>query len=92
MDQEVDLVYDTSMGRSVTITTPIPSLEEVGKRLKMSKARQQRLIEIVRSSVTGRFVERRRDASVSANRRSSNRSGAAKGAPLSKKSERAAAS
>ena len=36
------------MGRSVTISTPIPTLEEVGKRLKMSKARQQRVIEIVR--------------------------------------------
>jgi len=35
------------MGRSVFITTPIPTLEEVGKRLKMSKARQRRLIEIV---------------------------------------------
>jgi len=41
------------MGRSVTITTPIPTLEEVGKRLKMSKARQQRLIEIVRGSGNG---------------------------------------
>jgi hypothetical protein len=38
------------MGRSVTITTPIPTLEEVGKRLKMGKARQRRLIEIVRGS------------------------------------------
>jgi hypothetical protein len=51
------------MGRSVTISTPIPTLEEVGKRLKMSKARQKRLIEIVRGSATGRFVERHRDAS-----------------------------
>jgi hypothetical protein len=41
------------MGRSVTITTPIPTLEEVGKRLNMSKARQQRLIEIVRGSRNG---------------------------------------
>ena len=41
------------MGRSVTITTPIPTLEEVGKRLKMTKARQQRLIEIVRGNGHG---------------------------------------
>jgi predicted XRE-type DNA-binding protein len=53
VDQAADLVYDTCMGRSVTITTPIPTLEEVGKRLKMSKARQQRLIEIVRGSGNG---------------------------------------
>jgi hypothetical protein len=89
------------MGRSVTITTPIPSLEEVGKRLKMSKARQQRIIEIVRSSATGRFVERRRDASGLVDGHSRNRNGNAKLTPLrssskvsalSKKSERAAAS
>jgi hypothetical protein len=65
------------MGHSVTITTPIPTLEEVGKRLNMSKARQQRLIAIVsRSSASGRFVvdrhsntiERNRDASGSVDR------------------------
>jgi hypothetical protein len=51
------------MGRSVTITTPIPTLEEVGKRLNMSKARQQRLIEIVRGSRNGQLSERRRNVS-----------------------------
>lgn len=51
------------MGRSVTITTPIPTLEEVGKRLNMSKARQQRLIEIVRGSRNGQMLERRRNVS-----------------------------
>jgi len=48
---------------SVTITTPIPTLEEVGKRLNMSKARQQRLIEIVRGSRNGQLSERRRNVS-----------------------------
>jgi hypothetical protein len=48
------------MGRSVTISTPIPTLEEVGKRLKMSKARQRRLIEIVRGDRNGQSPERQR--------------------------------
>jgi hypothetical protein len=61
------------MGRSVTITTPIPTLEEVGKRLKMSKARQRRLIEIVRGSTTGRFAERREDGTVPVDSKSRDR-------------------
>ena len=61
------------MGRSVTITTPIPTLEEVGKRLKMSKARQQRLIEIVKGNGKGLLSERHRDASGSVNGRYRNR-------------------
>lgn len=36
------------MGRSVFIDFPIPTLEEYGKSLGMSKKRQQALIEIVR--------------------------------------------
>ena len=89
------------MGRSVTITTPIPTLEEVGKRLKMSKARQRRLIEIVRSSTTGRFVERRGDAAVPVDGRSRGRNGNAKmpapqkagvGSALGKTTKHAAAS
>jgi hypothetical protein len=35
------------MGRFAYITTPIPTLDEVGRSLKMSKARQQSLIRIV---------------------------------------------
>jgi hypothetical protein len=57
------------MGRSVTITTPIPTLEEVGKRLKMSKARQRRLIEIVRGSAPVQFSVRRRAEARLANAR-----------------------
>ena len=89
------------MGRSVYITTPIPTLDEVGKSLKMSKARQQRLIEIVRSNGSGHFSIRRRDASGALDARSRNRNGASKlSAPrlaakistASKKSKCAAAS
>jgi hypothetical protein len=36
------------MGRSVFIDFPIPTLEEYGKSLGMSKKRQKALIEIVR--------------------------------------------
>jgi hypothetical protein len=79
------------MGRSVTITTPIPTLEEVGKRLKMSKARQQRLIQIVTGSSTGRFAERHRDASDSVDKRLRNRSSAGADSSPTKKSKRAAA-
>jgi hypothetical protein len=42
------------MMRSVKITTPIPSLEEFGKRLGLSKARQRSLIRIVMDGGNGR--------------------------------------
>lgn len=35
------------MARSVKISTPIPSVEEVGKRLGLSKARQSSLLQII---------------------------------------------
>jgi hypothetical protein len=35
------------MMRSVKITTPIPSLEEFGERLGISKARQKALMQII---------------------------------------------
>jgi hypothetical protein len=35
------------MVRSVTVTTPVISLEELGKRLGLSKARQKALLQIV---------------------------------------------
>jgi hypothetical protein len=38
------------MARSVEITTPIPTLEEVGDSLGLSKARRSRLLSIVRNS------------------------------------------
>jgi hypothetical protein len=89
------------MGRSVYITTPIPTLEEVGKSLKMSKARQQRLIEIMRGSDVGRFLERRMDASgptigsLRARKSAGTRTTppvAAKASAVSKKGKRAATS
>jgi hypothetical protein len=66
------------MGRSVTITTPIPTLEEVGKRLKMSKARQRRLIEIVTGSAAGQSTTGYRFAQGPANGRQGKRNGAVK--------------
>jgi len=80
------------MGRSVYITTPIPSLEEVGKRLKMSKARQRRLIEIVRGSGNGQLSGSHRDTSGSLDGRFRNGRSATKDSAHSKKSKRAAAS
>lgn len=41
--------------RSVKITTPIPSLEEFGRRLGLSKARQKSLIRIVMGGDNGRI-------------------------------------
>jgi hypothetical protein len=82
------------MGHSVHITTPIPTLEEVGKRLKMSKARQERLIEIVRSSKTGRILERHshRDATGAVDVSIRNGSSATTDSARSKKSKSAATS
>lgn len=80
------------MGRSVHITTPIPTLEEVGKRLKMSKARQQLLIEIVKGNGNGELPKRSRDMYRSIDGRFRNVSGATKISVLGKKSKRAASS
>jgi len=89
------------MGRSVIITTPIPTLEEVGKRLKMSKTRQRRLIQIVTGAAPGQSSVRHRDASGPVSERSGSRNGTGKlpasrtntnGAGPSKKSKRATAS
>jgi hypothetical protein len=53
------------MARSVTISTPIPTLEEFGKSLGLSKSRQNSLLRLVRrDDKNGRvIVERRRDTS-----------------------------
>ena len=51
------------MARSVTISTPVPTLEEFGKSLGLSKSRQHSLLRLVRrDSTSGRFVERRPDS------------------------------
>jgi hypothetical protein len=54
------------MARSVTITTPVPTLQEVGENLGLSKRRQDSLISLFRktSDSNGRVSERRRDTSV----------------------------
>jgi hypothetical protein len=41
------------MVRSVKITTPIPSLEEFGRSLGLSKARQRALMQIMTGSENG---------------------------------------
>jgi hypothetical protein len=50
------------MARTVDITTPIPTLEEFGKSLGLSKRRQDSLLRLVRRDSSG-IAERRRDAS-----------------------------
>jgi hypothetical protein len=48
--------------RAVKITTPIPTLEQVGERLGISKSRQNTVLSIGRrDSTTGEFVERSRN-------------------------------
>jgi hypothetical protein len=55
------------MRKFVYLTTPIPTLEEVGKSLKMSKARQKRLIEIMRSPAPRRPSVHQKDSAGSGN-------------------------
>jgi hypothetical protein len=50
-----------SMARSVTISTPVPTLEEFGKSLGLSKTRRESLLRLVyRDSVSGQFVTKKR--------------------------------
>ncbi len=48
------------MVRSVKITTPIPSLEEFGKSLGLSKARQKSLMQIMTDGEAVRSAGRQR--------------------------------
>jgi hypothetical protein len=50
------------MARSVEITTPIPTLDEIGDRLGMSQARRTRLLKIIHNSSTGKSTTPRSDA------------------------------
>jgi hypothetical protein len=44
--------------RAVKLTTPIPTLDQVGERLGLSKARRETVLSIVRRDSTGRsYVE-----------------------------------
>jgi hypothetical protein len=48
------------MARSVTISTPVPTLDEFGKSLGLSKSRRDSLLKLVRrNSVSGRFVTKK---------------------------------
>ena len=53
------------MARSVNITTPMPTLEEFGKSLGLSKRRQDSLLRLVRrDSASGSFLNgRHKDSS-----------------------------
>jgi hypothetical protein len=56
------------MARSVTITTPVPTLEEFGRSLGLSKRRQDSLLRLVqREETSGRSADRQRDASRTVN-------------------------
>ena len=51
------------MGRSVTLRTPVPTLDQVGDSLGLSKAKQRSLLSIVRrDSESAVFVEKRRNS------------------------------
>jgi hypothetical protein len=51
--------YTDYMGRSVIITTPIPTADEIAKRLGMGKKRVAMIREIVRKN-SAKFVNRSR--------------------------------
>jgi hypothetical protein len=49
------------MARSVIISTPVPTLEEFGKSLGLTKTRRESLLKLVRrDAVSGQFVGRKR--------------------------------
>ena len=55
------------MAHSVTITGPVPTLEEFGKNLGLSKKEQKQLLQIIYGTAKPRVVaERRDDAAVRA--------------------------
>ena len=57
-------VYTDCMGRSVIITTPIPTADEMAKRLGMGKKRVAMIREIVHKN-SAKFVNRSRSVSSS---------------------------
>jgi len=59
------------MNRSVVITTPIPSLEEVGASLGLSKARQKALMRIIMGNDSNHSASRKRGTGID-NRRKRN--------------------
>jgi hypothetical protein len=74
---------------SVEITTPIPSVEEVGESLGLNESRRQNIIQIVRktgpkaglrisSKKSGSFVARKKTGNKSLNLRKSTKSATAR--------------
>lgn len=87
------------MGRFAYITTPIPTLEEVGRSLRMSKARQRSIIQIVKNGSSDKGLRSHRIKFGSANVKFRNLNGSIKPpssraakniSELGKKSKRAA--
>ncbi len=60
------------MTRSVIVTTPIPTLEEFGKSLGLSKARQKALMQIMMGGGTERSA-REKNAGVNLRKKSEKR-------------------
>jgi hypothetical protein len=52
------------MGRSVVITTPIPTVDEMAKRLRIGKKRLATIREIVHKN-SGKFLDRNKSVSSS---------------------------
>jgi hypothetical protein len=57
------------MARSVEITTPVPTLNEIGDRLGMSQARRTRVLKIIQNSGTDKFTSRTGGPSVRAGKK-----------------------
>lgn len=75
------------MARYVTITTPMPTLDELGKELGLTKARQKSLIRLVeKASTRSGFILRKRKASSSKGHKTAGKNGTY---PARKKDDRA---
>jgi hypothetical protein len=53
---ESNIGEGNEMARFVEITTPIPTLDEIGDRLGMSQARRTRVLKIIQNSSPGKFT------------------------------------
>ena len=77
------LTYNQVVSRSVEVTTPIPSAEEIAERLGVGAERQKMLLSIVRhrssisvhrNSRSGRFVSRKSSSRSVTDKRAKDRS------------------
>jgi hypothetical protein len=77
------------MAYSVKITTPIPSVEEFGDRLGLSKARQRSLAFIVNGIANGALVTERNNGHAISTLRTVKRNGIPSNASRGRKNKRA---